>query len=238
MHYNYKDMELKYDRAAIEDWLKSQVKDQEMVENLAMLENLKVLEQWCAANKEEAFFQYFQDAVIGARSRAVHYKEKVWAAKEDYKQAKDANKKFSWGMVADAIAVGAPVIVPVFVAVLNNVEIVEKVKIDMMQFLAAVVVGAVFSVPVGIIKRRNAKRDEAECARRAEEEKHKYDETWVRHSLCDSRLRLALSKFAAIQKPDKDDFDRLVKSTFEILEQNLDQFALNLCPNGMAPRED
>ena len=52
MHYNYKDMELKYDRAAIEDWLKSQVKDQEMVENLAMLENLKVLEQWCAANKE------------------------------------------------------------------------------------------------------------------------------------------------------------------------------------------
>lgn len=238
MHYNYKDMELKYDRAAIEDWLKSQVKDQEMVENLAMLENLKVLEQWCAANKEESFFQYFQDSVIGARSRTLHYKEKAWPTEGDNKQAESASKKFSWGMVADAIAVGAPVIVPVFAAALNNVEIVEKVKIDMMQFLAAVVVGAVFSVPVGIIKRKNAKRDEAECARRAEEKKHKYEETWVRHSLCDSRLRLALSKFATTQQPAKADFDRLVESTFEILEQNLDQFALNMCPNGMAPRED
>ena len=235
MHYNYKNMTLKYDRTAIEDWLKGQVKDQEMVENFAMLENLKVLEQWCAANKEEAFFQYFQDAVIGARSRAVHYKEKVWAAKEDYKQAEAANKKHWWEKMVDIIAAGAPVIVPIFAAGLNYVEIV---KIDMMQFLAAVAVGAVFSVPVGIIKKRNANRDEAERARRAEEEKHKYDETWVRHSLCDSRLRLALSKFATIHQPAKDDFDRLVESTFEILEQNLDQFALNMCPNGMALRED
>lgn len=235
MHYNYKDMELKYDRAAIEDWLKSQVKDQEMVENLALLENLRVLEQWCATNDEQAFFQYFQDAVIGARSRVAYYKEKAWPTKGDNKQAESASKKFSLGMLADAIAVGAPVIVPLFAAALNNVEIVE---IDMMQFLAAVAVGAVFSVPVGIIKRKNAKRDEAERVRRAEEAKHKYEETWVRHSLCDSRLRLALSKFATTQQPAKADFDWLVESTFEILEQNLDQFALNMCPNGMAPRED
>lgn len=235
MHYNYKDMELKYDRAAIEDWLKSQVKDQEMVETLAMLENLKVLEQWCAANKEESFFQYFQDSVIGARSRTLHYKEKVWAAKEDYKQAEGANKKSFCDWLVDVITAGAPVIVPGLAVGLNYVKIVE---IDMMQFLAAVAVGAVFSVPVGIIKKRNANRDEAERARRAEEAKHKYDETWVRHSLCDSRLRLALSKFATTQQPAKADFDRLVESTFEILEQNLDQFALNMCPNGMAPRED
>lgn len=235
MHYNYKNMTLKYDRAAIEDWLKSQVKDQELVEYLAMLENLKVLEQWCTANKEEAFFQYFQDAVIGARSRTLHYKEKVWAAKEDYKQEKGANKKNIGGWLVDVMTAGAPVIVPILAVVLNNVKIVE---IDMMQFLAAVAVGAVFSVPVGIIKKRNANRDEAERVRRAEEAKHKYDETWVRHSLCDSRLRLALSKFATIQQPAKADFDRLVESTFEILEQNLDQFALNMCPNGMAPRED
>lgn len=68
--------------------------------------------------------------------------------------------------------------------------------------------------------------------------KNKNDkETWVRHSACYERLNLALSKFVLSKKED-DDFQRLMNDTFAILEQNLDQFALNLSANGAADRPE
>lgn len=68
--------------------------------------------------------------------------------------------------------------------------------------------------------------------------KNKNDkETWVRHSACYERLNLALSKFVLSEKKD-DDFQYLMNDTFAILEQNLDQFALNLSANGAAERPE
>jgi hypothetical protein len=66
--------------------------------------------------------------------------------------------------------------------------------------------------------------------------KNKNDkETWVRHSTCYERLNLALSQFA-LSKQEESDFQRLMDTTFSILEQNLDQFALNLSSRGVAKR--
>ena len=62
-------------------------------------------------------------------------------------------------------------------------------------------------------------------------------ETWVRHSICFARLHQALSVFLA-SKRTEDDYQQLVANTFSILEQNLDQFALNLFKRGIASRPD
>lgn len=66
-------------------------------------------------------------------------------------------------------------------------------------------------------------------------QKRAYYETWVRHSVCYARLHLALSAFLISPRSDKE-FETFVSSVFAILEQNLDQFALNLSVRGMAPR--
>ena len=62
-------------------------------------------------------------------------------------------------------------------------------------------------------------------------------ETWVRHSGCYNRLNLILQKFAFSARDDAA-YDLLVKETFAVLEQNLDQFVLNLSTNGLAERSE
>lgn len=238
MHYNYECMPKEYDESTFKSWIEEQFDKQEMVEFNTMLENLKMLDDWCKNNEKTEFFRYFQDAVIGAHCRALHYKKKVWSAKNETKKAECESKKNWWEKLFEGATSGAPILLPVVTAIMDHVDIVE---IDMIQFLVAVAVGAGISVPLGIFKRsRQEKEEAAERSRRAteaEEAKHKYDETWIRHTLCDARLRLALSKFAAQEHPTIEDYNELVKSTFAILEQNLDQFAVNMCPNGMAFRE-
>lgn len=235
---HYEDMPEKYDKAALEVWIEEQFNQQEMVEYYTVLRNLKVLDKWCEDNCTTEFFEYFQDAVIGAYCRALHYKTKTWSAPNNSKKVETEDKKKWWEGLFDAVTAGAPIILPVLTAIMDHVDIVE---IDMIQFLVAVAIGAGISVPLGILKRKNQEKEEAaERSRRAmeeEEAKHKYDETWSRHTLCDARLRLALSKFAVSNHPTKEGYEELVQSTFAILEQNLDQFAVNMCSNGMALRQ-
>lgn len=57
-------------------------------------------------------------------------------------------------------------------------------------------------------------------------------ETWVRHSVCYGRLRLALSRFVVSQQA-KEDYETLVSATFEILQRNYDQFLQNMSANGV-----
>lgn len=230
---HYKEMPEEYDKAALEAWMKQQFNQQEMVEYYTMLENLKVLDKWCKDNQKTEFFKYFQDAVIGAYCRALHYKKKAWSAPNNSKKVEAEDEKKRWVGLFDAVIAGAPIILPVFTAIMDHVDIIE---IDMIQFLVAVAVGAGISVPLGIFKKRKQEKEKAARAVKEEEAKHKYDETWIRHTLCDARLRLALSKFASSNNPTKEDYEALVQSTFAILEQNLNQFAVNMCPNGMALR--
>lgn len=67
--------------------------------------------------------------------------------------------------------------------------------------------------------------------------KRNYYETWVRHSACFYRLSLELSRFILSPKADVD-FNTLKKKTFAILNQNLDQFTLNMSSNGLAEKAE
>lgn len=67
------------------------------------------------------------------------------------------------------------------------------------------------------------------------QERRAYNETWVRHSACYGRLRLAMSRFLTSNR-EYSDYEDFVEDVFSILEQNYDQFTVNLSTNGMAPR--
>lgn len=60
-------------------------------------------------------------------------------------------------------------------------------------------------------------------------------ETWVRHSVCYNRLNLLLQRFI-LSAQSEEDYNALVRDAFGILEQNLDQFTLNMSANGLAQR--
>ncbi len=62
-----------------------------------------------------------------------------------------------------------------------------------------------------------------------------YRETWVRHSACYGRLRLALSRFL-LSPRSSEDYNAFVTGTFCILEQNYEQFVLNLSKKGAVAR--
>ena len=59
MHYDYKKMPETADKKIVETWMAEQFKKQEVLEYHTMLENLKVLDQWCEVNDEKEFFKYF-----------------------------------------------------------------------------------------------------------------------------------------------------------------------------------
>lgn len=62
-----------------------------------------------------------------------------------------------------------------------------------------------------------------------------HSETWVRHSACYHRLRLALNRFLVSQR-DQEAYNYFEAQVFAIMEQNLDQFVLNMSGRGMATR--
>lgn len=74
-----------------------------------------------------------------------------------------------------------------------------------------------------------------ECFQTAQK-RRAYNETWVRHSACYGRLRIALSRFLISNREDGD-YECFVEDVFSILEQNYDQFTANLSTHGMVPRK-
>lgn len=233
MHYSYKKMleesilPHSFDTSAILALVEKEFTKQEIVEYNAMLENLKTLDAWCLQNNETGFFTYFQDAVISAYCRYIHYKNKNWSAPPKWSKLNVKEKcKRVVDVLVGLIPAGTTVGFPAITGIVDYSQ--NAGQGDAMHILVAAAVGIAVAIPVSLI--RNKRSDQE-----MREKKHKYDETWVRHSLCDSRLRLALSQFVTSGQT-RGDYEKLVKDTFAILEQNLDQFAVNLCPNGMASR--
>ncbi len=62
-------------------------------------------------------------------------------------------------------------------------------------------------------------------------------ETWVRHSACFQHLHNALGRFLYSNQTE-DDYNLFVENTFDVLEQNIDQFTLNMSANGIAERKN
>lgn len=58
-----------------------------------------------------------------------------------------------------------------------------------------------------------------------------YRETWVRHSLCYRRLRLALCKFLSSVRSHKD-LETFMAETYSVLSENYNQFQVNMSGDG------
>ena len=189
------------------------------VEYTMFLDNLKDLDDWCKEHDKSGFFAYFQDASISAFYRYADAKAKTWSDEDD----KTIIKWMNYASYA------SPFLMPVGTVVLsmleNHVDVIASNKV---YLFAACAIGTV------ILSLLSAGRIML-CKRKEEDAKRNYYETWVRHSLCNSRLQLALSEFLVSKRTDAD-YEKFVDSTFAVLNQNLDQFAVNMCPRGAAPR--
>lgn len=224
MHYSYEYMRKKsiqeesYDADKITELIKDGAEKHELVEYTAFLENMETLSKWCEENQKTEFFKYFQDAAIGAFYRFASTKAKVWSKEKDQKLIRRLR----------AVSYASPVIMPVVsVAVtwLTQADIVMPENQVYIFGAGAIATVILLLVCVGRIKM---------CEHDEEERKHNYYETWVRHSMCNSRLQLALNVFLLSERTNQD-YEKFVSDTFAVLGQNIDQFAVNMCPRGVAP---
>lgn len=230
MHYYYKDLgaeaktvsQVKWKikkKCLLRDLFKSGFKKQGTIEFQELLENLGVLEAWCENNKTDEhtrFFTFFQDAILGAYYRYMRTKQKAW----------------SW--LRNVLNVALTVLIPAVSTVgmqalteyvLPLIAEESAVSVDEHTMTSKLVIGGVIGLG-WMIAYLYLKMSE----------NRQYKETWVRHSVCYSRLHVALSAFAVSAKTEQD-YEALVAATFAILNQNLDQFALNMSSHGMASRD-
>ena len=252
-HFSYKDMNPGGPASLTEEIIDGNMEKHEQLEYSIMLENMETLEAWCAKQGKTEFFTFFQDSILGAYYRFVHAKRKTWDDKgsdkgsdkgtdegSDNSGASECGKKrvrIGW----PTILTGAAPIILAFMSELLGMESVHQ------GFVYAGMATYVVIALSGVVSRAHQEsneqqdqlaREEQERVKKEEEaqkKKRNYYETWSRHSLCLNRLCLALNKFAVSDRLAAD-FNELQKDTFEILEQNLDQFAMNLSSKGLAVR--
>lgn len=221
VHYSYDHMRKKsvaeqvIDKHAVMSLIEDGAKKQSIVEYTTMLEGLEKLDNWCKENKKTEFFTYFQDALVGAYYSYSYTKQKNWSKKRD-----------RIALICRACLAAIPVVVvPVVISVATKLFAGElaladnKTMLIIGGVLAAVI--AMMGLVMYIYNEKYKKSD--------------YHETWVRHSLRNSRLQLAMNEFLVSERSETD-YEKLVNNTFAILEQNLDQFAVNMCPKGVASR--
>lgn len=183
-----------------------------------MMEGLTALKEWCTAptrkslDKTKAFYDFFESTMVGAFYRYRKSKTATWSIKKNW-------------LKALGIAL-LPVLSAVVTLFLEKVVAIFLEKPEEIAIGKAVPIAFVLAIAFCLIQMY------------LEWAKNKNDkETWVRHSICYSRLNLALSIFA-LSKQTEEDYAYLVQRTYAILEQNLDQFALNMSSHGMAKRLD
>lgn len=139
---------------------------------------------------------------------------------ENAKKRYGTSKRHAWSfpenMVTIIAFVATPVIFSILTYILEQYKNISYVgKFGLYVFLLAVYV--TLSCLLQWQQKKNA------------------SETWVRRSAYYHRLCIALGVFV-FSDQRMDDYKRLVQDTFAILEQNLDQFTLNLSPNGLVER--
>ena len=178
--------------------------------------NLSALKVWCSMNQKKTFWDFFEEQMYSAHYRFLKAKQKAWSKKREWA------KHLCSGVLCGAAALGAQA-VPNFVkSWFAGTSKVVDVFFQNSNWPLWIVIALGCVLAMYIYKENDKKRN--------------YHETWTRHTLCDSRLQLVMSEFL-MSAMDDDAYQKLVDNTFAVLHQNLDQFAVNMCPNGMAPRE-
>lgn len=139
---------------------------------------------------------------------------------EDAKKRYATSKKRAWSFRENMVTILAFVAAPVLFSILTYfLEQYKDISYVGKFWLFALVLGVYFLL--GCLQQWKQKKNASE--------------TWVRRSTYYHRLCIALAAFI-FSDQCMDDYKRLVQATFAILEQNLDQFTLNLSPNGLAER--
>lgn len=221
VHYSYEHMrdksysERKFDKEAVDSLTEDGFKKQDIVEYDTMLEGLEELSNWCGQNNKADFFAYFQDALIGSFYRFRRTKKKAWPKKRQ--------------IIVDICKAVVPVLsaailtfATTFAAnVISGDAVLPETRLEWLVCGTVGVVVGIIWIIMHLYKENDQKRE--------------YTETWVRHSLCNSRLQLAMNKFLVSDRT-MEDYEKFANSTFAILEQNLEQFAVNMCPKGVASR--
>jgi len=208
MHYDYKLLPTLPDRAAAggaHAKMKIDFPMQENVELCSLREDMQTLDEWCRSASLQNVECFF-----------LFFQDAILGAYQRYRSSKkkawSKNKFLAWGISTAVLSVLAAL----FVSLVTDAQ---------KQLLSAVGITGFFAIGLAWILSYLYSKWQDQCS---------YRETWTRHSACYSRLHLALSLFLSSARSDED-FSVFVKNTFTILEQNLDQFALNLSPKGIAP---
>lgn len=142
------------------------------------------------------------------------------ATLEDAKKRYAASKKHAWSFPENMVTILAFVAAPVLFSILTYfLEQYKDISLVGKFWLFALLLGVYFLL--GCLLQWKQKKNASE--------------TWVRRSAYYHRLCIALGVFV-FSDQCIDDYKRLVQATFAVLEQNLDQFTLNLSPNRLAER--
>lgn len=132
----------------------------------------------------------------------------------------ESHKTTTWSFVRNIPWMLCTAVLPVFSALAAHMLVEEGTSATEISWLTAGLIAAAW-----IVVKIYSERVQSKNAK----------ETWVRHSVCFHRLHLELSRFLLSERGEKD-YRIFYNSTFAILHQNLDQFALNLSPQGFAER--
>lgn len=203
--------------ASVDEKIKNLDKDRQDEADLALMqEGLAALKHWCYApernnsDKKKAYYVFFENTMLGAFCRYRKSKTATWDIKKNWKRA------LCVALSPVLSGVAAMPVEAVLKRFTENAEAYSVAKV----IPVAIVLGTVFCLVQMYLEWTKNKNDK---------------ETWVRHSACYSRLNLALSTFALSAQTEQD-YEILVASTHAILEQNLDQFVMNMSAHGMAKR--
>ena len=158
---------------------------------------------------KKEFVAFYEKALTGAFHRYRHSKVQTWGLLANWLET----------LLGSVLAALTLVVADVVVLMLGSTNTAGNENVLPLRIS---VIGIAFLVAHAYVEWRKKKNDK---------------ETWVRHSSCFSRLSLLVQRYLLSDKTDKD-YQAFVESTFAILEQNLDQFVLNLSANGMAERAE
>lgn len=206
MEYRYDYLKRNFPKMIDKENIDNSFQEEEALEYRSLLMDMESFDAWCKANKEEGREEFSQ-----------YFQSAIISAYYRYRRTK--NK--AWSSLRNAVMLICGAVLPGLSGiVLSWLFDKSGAAAEAHSLYLSVLIGVIWLV-LFIFHGMNKKRA--------------YDETWVRHSLCYSRLHLALNMFLTSLRKDED-YRLFVSNVFAIMEQNLDQFALNLCTRGIASR--
>jgi len=139
---------------------------------------------------------------------------------DEAKRSAAKHKRNTWSAILIAAMVVATIVAPFAFSILTVcIAALQKIPTGT-QFAILAVLSVIYFGSSSFLQWRNLKKPK---------------ETWVRHSARYNRLFIILAAFALSNK-QSEDYEKLVTDTFAVLQQNLDQFVLNLSSYGLAQK--